>query len=154
MKRVLLSDFKERTRLKDKTLRRKFGDCIYRIGKVYFIDEDQFDEVFAERSTKGRKNTKPIIESTSVRSIQRVIDTTDVQITVLEKDVIHLTDVEKNAKPGRAKKLAQINLSQTVKKLDGKKSFRQKLNERIDDLIDQQHRQVVLAKANLNDASK
>jgi hypothetical protein len=149
---IELSEFVEEKGISAKTLKRRYGDIIHREGKKSFIDSGEFDKAFAERSRKGRKNPRSITTSTSVLRIERVIDSTKVKITRLESDIDHLKDVEKNAKPGRAKKLVQIDVAQAVNELVGKKSFVQKLEERADDLIDQQLRKLGLAKASAGDA--
>lgn len=149
---IELSEFAKEKGFGVKTLRRHYGDLIHREGRMSFIDVEKFDKAFAKRSRKGRKNPRPITTSTSVLNIHRVIDSTKVKITRLEKNVVHLKDVEKNAKPGRVKILAQIGVAQAVNELVAKNSFLKKLEERADDLVDQQLRKLGLAKASAGDA--
>ena len=114
MQRVLLTLFASEMEMSEKTLKRKFGDCIYRIGRQSFIDVDAYNKVFAQRSAKGRQKPGKITESTSIPRIQLQIPKTQLKISMMH--VVH-TDLESSAKaePENQRKTILLNKARRVK---------------------------------------
>ncbi len=80
MRPVLLSDFSEEVQISERTLKSKYGDCIYREGRQSFIDPDKFDKAFTERSRKGKKSKGSILKSNHLGQV-------DFHISALQKQI-------------------------------------------------------------------
>lgn len=136
MQRALLSVFASQMGMKEKTLKRKFGDCIYRIGRQSFIDVDAFDKVFAERSQKGRQKPRKITESTSIKRIQMHIPKAQVKLQHFEIIVTDKENALKAAKDDQNKRVAKIELNRAKKEYRDQESLISKLLSRIEELLD------------------
>ncbi len=138
MNREHLKSFASRMGMKEKTLKRKFGDCIYRNGRQSFIDVDAFDKVFAERSQRGRKKPGKIAESTSIKRIQLQIPRTRLKISRMHVEHANLETATK-AEPEKQRKTILQNNARRVKiNIKQEETLLEKLFARIVYLIERE----------------
>jgi hypothetical protein len=138
MQRALLSVFATQIGVSEKTLKRKFGDCIYRIGRQSFIDVDTFNKVFVERTQKGRKHARKITESTSIKRIQMHIPKTQLKISRMHVEYANLETATK-AEPEKQRKTILQNNARRVKiNIKQEETLLEKLFARIDTLIERE----------------
>jgi hypothetical protein len=139
MQRALLSVFASQMGMKEKTLKRKFGDCIYRSGRQSFIDVDAFDKVFAERSQRGTRTPRKITESNSIRRIQMTIPKAQVKLAKIDITVGSLEKSVQETPDGQSRKIAENELRRVKKAQRDQKSLIEKLLARVDEIIDGEH---------------
>jgi hypothetical protein len=136
MNRQNLKSFASQNGVSEKTLKRKFGDCIYRNGRQSFIDVDAFDKVFAERSLRGRRTPRKITESTSIRRIQMTIPKAQVKLAKIDITIASLEKGVKETPEGQSRKIAENELRRVKKVQHDQKTLIEKLLARVDELID------------------
>ena len=139
MRKENLKSFAFQMGISEKTLKRKFGDCIHRIGRVSFIDVDAFDKVFAERSQKGHQKSRKITESTSIKRIQMHIPKAQVKLANIDITVGNLEKSVQETSDGQSRKIAENELRRVKKVQHDQKTLIEKLLARVTELIDGEH---------------
>ena len=138
MNRQNLKSFATQISVSEKTLKRKFGDCIRRIGRVSFIDVDAYNEVFPQRSQRGRKKPGKITESTSIKRIQLQIPRTRLKISRMHVEHANLETATK-AEPEKQRKTILQNNARRVKiNIKQEETLLEKLFARIVNLIERE----------------
>ena len=154
MNRQNLKSFASQIGTSEKTLKRKFGDCIHRIGRVSFIDVDAFDKVFADRSQKGRQKPRKISESKSIKRIQMHIPKAQLKLANIDITVGSLEKSVQETSDGQPRKIAENELRRVKKVQHDQKTLIEKLLARVDELIDGEHKKwAALEKASVVGAS-
>ena len=138
MQRVLLTLFASEMEMSEKTLKRKFGDCIYRIGRQSFIDVDAYNKVFAQRSAKGRQKPGKITESTSIKRIQLQIPKTRLKISKMHVEHANLDTAAKAEPEKQGKTILQNNARRVKINIKQEETLLEKLVARIDYLIERE----------------
>ena len=134
MNRQNLKKFASQVGISEKTLKRNFGDCIYRLGRQSFIDVDTYNQVFAERAQKGRKDQQSITESNSIGRIQMNIPKKQLKIRRMH---IEHADLEATAKveKNEQKKTVLLNNARRIKiGIQNEETLLEKMFARIDEL--------------------
>ena len=138
MQKENLTSFATQIGVSEKTLKRKFGDCIYRIGRQSFIDVDAFNAVFITRTQKGRKHARKITKSTSIKRIQMHIPKTLLKISRMHVEHANLETATK-AEPEKQRKTILQNNARRVKiGIQHEETLLDKLLARIDKLIERE----------------
>lgn len=95
MKFETLTEFAKERKISEKTLKRKYGDLIHWESRQAFIDTEKFEEVFPERSRKGKRSTRPITKSVSIK---RIIIAISQKVKRANKLSFEIEDISKKKK--------------------------------------------------------
>ena len=155
MKKENLKVFATQLGISEKTLKRRFRDCIYRLGRQSFIDVDAFDKAFAERSIKSSDQPTKITKINSSKRIQFQIERAKVRIRKKYVEFDNLDSAATEAVDKNAKALL-VNKARRVKiGIRQDETLLQKLQTKFDKFIEREAQELLaLEKASVGTVGK
>ncbi len=136
MKQENLIKFAAEVKISIRTLKAKYGDCIYREGRQTFIDRDEFESKFQERSRQGKVSKKVITKLTRISRLDFHLDRLRTQIEKYKRIVAMAKQKYETTKEPAEKEIKLLVYLDKQKNLRLLKVKNEKINDRKKDAIE------------------